>query len=78
MSAAESFVFRSVAEDFYKKKPSLLVVDNVAGIPRCQGETFDYLDYFSRNPLFAKRFEDYERALELGRFTIYRRREGLK
>jgi hypothetical protein len=78
MSAAESFVFRTVAEDFYKKKPSLLVVDNVAGIPRCQGETFSYLDYFSRNPLFAKRLEDYEKALDFERYTIYRRREGLK
>lgn len=78
MSAAESFVFRTVAEDFYKKKPSLLIVDNVAGIPRCQGDTFNYLDYFSRNPLFAKRFEDYEKALDFERYTIYRRREGLK
>ncbi|MFN4311881.1 MAG: hypothetical protein ACK4FK_14955 [Ferrovibrio sp.] len=78
MSKAEAFVFRSVAEDFYKKKPSLLVVDNVPGIPRCQGESFDYLEYFSRNPLFAKRFEDYEKALDLGRYTIYRRREDLK
>lgn len=78
MSAAESFVFRTVADDFYKKKPSLLIVDNVAGIPRCQGDTFSYLDYFSRNPLFAKRFEDYEKALDFERYSIYRRRDGLK
>lgn len=78
MSPAESFTFRTVAEDFYKKKPSLLVVDNVPGIPRCQGDAFSYLDYFSRNPLFAKRLEDYEKILDLDRYTIYRRRDGLK
>ncbi|WP_341703952.1 hypothetical protein [Ferrovibrio sp.] len=74
MSPAESFVFRSVAEDFNRKKPSLLIVDNVPGIPRCQGETFDYLEYFSRNPLFAKRFEDYDKLLDFERYTIWRRR----
>ena len=75
MERAEAFVFRSVAEDFYRKKPSLLIVDNVAGIPRCQGEAFDYLDYFSRNPLFAKRLEDYEKVIEFDRYSIYRRGE---
>jgi len=75
MERAEAFVFRSVAEDFYRRKPSLLIVDNVAGIPRCQGETFDYLDYFSRNPLFAKRLEDYDKVIDVGRYSIYRRRD---
>lgn len=75
MERAEAFVFRSVAEDFYRKKPSLLIIDNVAGIPRCQGEAFDYLDYFSRNPLFAKRLEDYEKVIEFDRYSIYRRGE---
>lgn len=75
MSKAESFVFRSVAEDFYKQKPALLIVDKVAGIPRCQGDTFDYLDYFLRNPLFAKRFEDYEYLMDFNRYTIYKRRQ---
>jgi hypothetical protein len=75
MSRGESFVFRSVAEDFYKKKPALLIVDKVAGIPRCQGEVFDYLDYFLRNPLFAKRFEDYDQLMDFDRYVIYKRRQ---
>jgi len=75
MSRGEAFVFRSVAEDFYKKKLALLIVDKVAGIPRCQGEAFDYLDYFLRNPLFAKRFEDYDELMEFDRYTIYKRRQ---
>lgn len=75
MSAAEAYLFRSVAEDFYRNKPSLLIVDNVAGIPRCQGETFNYLDYFSRNPLFAKRLEDYEKIIDVDRYSIFRRPE---
>jgi len=50
-------------------------VDNVAGIPRCQGEPFNYLDYFSRNPLFAKRLEDYDKIIDFDRYSIYRRRE---
>lgn len=74
MSPAEAFVFRRVPEDFNRMKPSLLIVDNVPGIPRCQGETFDYLEYFSRNPLFAKRLEDYDKIMDFERYTIYRRR----
>jgi len=47
----------------------------VAGIPRCQGDTFDYLEYFLRNPLFAKRFEDYDFFMDFDRYTIYKRRQ---
>jgi len=75
MSRAESFVFRSVAEDFHRQKPALLIVDKVAGIPRCQGDTFDYLDYFLRNPLFAKQFEEYDFLMDFNRYTIYKRRQ---
>jgi hypothetical protein len=73
MDAAEKFVFRTVAEDFARQKPDLLIVDRVAGMPRCRADTFSYLDYFSRNPLFAKAFEAYEHYADINRYEIYRR-----
>ena len=72
MSAAENFIFHTVPEDFRKQKPALLIVDRVAGIPRCQAGTFDYLDYFSRNPLFAKAMKRYQPFMDLDRYTIYK------
>ena len=75
MSENEAMVFRSVAEDFNKGRPSILVVDKIAGIPECIADMpFSYLDYFNRNPLFAERFLDYEPLLEYDRYEIYLRR----
>ncbi len=75
MSENEAMVFRSVAEDFNKGRPSILVVDKIAGIPECLVDMpFSYLDYFNRNPLFAERFLDYEPLLEYDRYEIYLRR----
>jgi hypothetical protein len=74
MAPAEAFLFRNVAENFARKKPSLLIVDTVAGIPQCQAHSFDYLEYFLRNPLFARSFESYELLMDLDRYKIYRRK----
>jgi hypothetical protein len=71
MSIAEQFVFRAVAEDFARVRPSLVIIDRVAGIPRCQARAFDYLEYFQRNPLFAKTFQAYTPLMDLERYTIY-------
>src|SRR3546814_19423273 len=60
MSPAETFLFRRVPEDFNRMKPSLLIVDNVTGITRCQGATFDYRENCCCIPLFANRHKAYD------------------
>ncbi|QQS14075.1 MAG: hypothetical protein IPK81_07800 [Rhodospirillales bacterium] len=74
MSDVERFVFDSVSEDFERQRPDLVIVDRIAGVPRCQGRVFDYLEYFQRNARFAKAFERYVRFMEVDRYTIYKRR----
>jgi hypothetical protein len=74
MSDAERFVFDTVSADFQRQQPDLVIVDRVAGMPRCQGRVFDYLEYFMRNPQFARAFERYTHFMDVERYTIYKRR----
>ncbi len=74
MSDSEKFVFDAVSTDFAKGHPDLLIVDQIAGMPRCQGKVFDYLEYFEQNPVFAKAFTHYEFLMDLDRYKIYRRK----
>jgi hypothetical protein len=74
MSETERFVFDKVPEEFARLTPDLLIVDRVAGVPRCQGQTFDYLEYFRRSPVFAGAFERYVSFMDVDRYVIYRRR----
>lgn len=74
MSDTEKFVFDAVSEDFARSMPDLLIVDQVAGMPRCQGRTFDYLEYFQQNKTFADTFERYEHLMDVERYKIYRRK----
>ncbi len=74
MSDTEKFVFDSVSQDFAKGRPDLLIVDQVPGMPRCQGKVFDYLEYFEQNPVFAQAFTHYEHLMDLDRYKIYRRK----
>jgi hypothetical protein len=74
MSATERFVFDSVSDDFARQQPDLLIIDRQAEMPRCQSRTFDYLEYFMRNPKFARAFERYAQFMDVDRYTIYKRR----
>jgi hypothetical protein len=74
MSAAEKFIYNTVSKDFASQRPDLVIVDKIAGIPRCQWRNFDYLEYFMRNPTFAQAFRHYQLYMEFDRYAIYRRR----
>ena len=75
MGDSEKFVFEAVSEDFAREQPDLLIVDRIAGIPRCQGKEFDYLEYFLQNRVFADAFEGYEHLMDFDRYRIYRHKK---
>jgi len=75
MGDSEKFVFDAVSDDFAREHPDLLIVDRIAGIPRCQGKEFDYLEYFLQNRVFADAFENYEHLTDFDRYRIYRRKK---
>ena len=73
MPRTEFFVFRTVAEDIARAPPAAVIVDHYPGIPECNDKPFDFIDYFSRNPLFAEIWSHYRPAAELGRFHLFTR-----
>jgi hypothetical protein len=75
MGDTEKFVFDSVSEDFARNQPDLLIVDNIPGMPRCQGKVFDYLEYFQQNKTFSEGFEDYEHLMDFDRYRIFRKKK---
>ena len=76
MSDTEKNIFDTVSADFANGKPDLLIADQIAGVPRCQGKTFDYVEYFQQNEVFAAAFKDYEHLMDYDRYKIYRRKKS--
>jgi len=74
MGRAEFFVFRTVAEDFARAPPAVVVVDKYPGIPWC-GSEFDFIQYFSRHQLFAEVFSHYKLTAEWDRYRVYTRKD---
>jgi hypothetical protein len=74
MSRAEFFVYRTVAEDFARTPPAAVLVSRNPGIPWCDGE-FDFIEYFTRHPLFAETWERYRPAGEIEGYRLFVREE---
>lgn len=75
MSRTEFFVFRTTAEDFAARPPSAVLLSRRTAIADCAGQPFDYVEYFSRHPLFAATFARYREAGELGVYRLFVREE---
>ena len=74
MGRAEFFVYRTVAEDFARAPPAVVVVDRQPGIPWC-GEEFSFIAYFTRHPLFAEVWSHYQPTAEWGRYQVFTRKD---
>jgi hypothetical protein len=74
MSRAEFYVYRTVAEDFAAAPPSAVLVTRHVGIPWC-GKEFDFIEYFSRHPLFAEAFRNYHQQGEIEGYKLYVRED---
>jgi hypothetical protein len=74
MPRPEFFVYRTVAEDFARAPPAAVVVDTEPGIPWC-GKEFDFVEYFTRHPLFAEVWSQYQLTAQWDHFRLYTRKE---
>ncbi|UFN51293.1 hypothetical protein LPC08_12135 [Roseomonas sp. OT10] len=74
MSRAEFFVYRTVAEDFARAPPAAVLITRHPGIPWCNGE-FDFIEYFSRHPLFAATWAHYHQEGEIEGYKLYVRED---
>jgi hypothetical protein len=74
MSRAEFFVYRTVAEDFARAPPAAVLVSSNPGIPWC-GQEFNFIDYFSRHPLFAETWQRYRLGGTIEGYRIYVRED---
>ncbi|MFC3126764.1 hypothetical protein ACFOD4_16995 [Pseudoroseomonas globiformis] len=72
MPEAERRVWNSVAEALAQGAPATVMIARWSGIPECGGH-FDLLDYFLRNPEFARAWRMYRPAGEIGGYRLFRR-----
>jgi hypothetical protein len=74
MPEAERALDRAVIEDFDKYKPPLVIIDKIPGIKYCGGKDFDLLEYFLRQPGFAREMARYDLLTQFDRYIIFKRR----
>ena len=73
MDPTERMIFDAITHDFITRRPDLIIVDRVPGVPRCRAEVFSYLDYFLQSQEFANAFAEYRTFQEMERYIIYKR-----
>jgi hypothetical protein len=57
-----------------RKKPRLVVIDKIPGIPWCGGKEFDFVEYFLMNPAFAAEWQNYQYVALFDRYLLFLRK----
>jgi hypothetical protein len=70
MGPAEALMFRSVGEDFDRHPPRAVLVAGFTHMRGC-GDRFDLIEYFLRNPLFARHWPRYRLAGEMDGYRLF-------
>jgi hypothetical protein len=76
MSELEREFLRSVGEDLARKRPTVILVDRRLHKQGFGPTTFDFIDYFSRDPRVRSELEKYRRKQELGPFLVLVRKDA--
>lgn len=78
MSTAERFFVDTVVDDFVRNRPALLIVNTSreGRVAMSHLPWFNFLEYFGRDPRFARAFQDYEQVPLEGVYQVYRRRDN--
>lgn len=73
MEPAETLVYRSVIDDFLRLRPALVLVQDAERDGGFNGRPFDYLEYFRRDPAFARAWTGYRLLTRVDGVRIFKR-----
>ena len=73
MSALERFALDALVEDMASARPALLIVDMGRSKFAFGRSAFNFLEYFQRDPRFARMLREYRYLAEIGVFWVYER-----
>ncbi len=74
MPEVEKWFFEGMIEDLRKTRPALVIVHRQEKIGVFGGRSFDYVEYFLRDPRFAEFWRNYEPFATVGEYQVYKRR----
>jgi hypothetical protein len=70
MGPAEAIMYSTVGEDFDRRPPRAVLVTRFAHMRGC-GDRFDLIEYFNRNPLFARHWPRYRLVGEMEGYRLF-------
>jgi len=71
LERSKQFMINAVITDFNRYQPKLVLVDIAKQKYYFPRMSFNYIEYFSQNPIFRKIWEHYKYVTQIGNFAIY-------